>query len=409
MPEKLKKGWSRVAFGDVVKQVRDCVDPEKTGLERYVAGEHMDTDDLRIRRWGLIGDGYLGPAFHMRFKVGHVLYGSRRTYLRKVAVADFEGITANTTFVLESKDPKLLLPELLPFIMQTESFHEHSIKQSKGSVNPYINFTDLKWYEFALPPLEEQRRIAEVLRAGECHGQALSRLSAACATLRQSAIDCAFAGHLIDESVSAPRVMTEIGELPRPWSLQPLAVVCSKIVDGVHKRPDYVREGVPFLTVENLNRGSDIDFADTRYVREDDHAEFSKRAQPQKGDVLVSKDGTLGVARVVETEREFSIFVSVALLKPKRDRLDSWFLRYYFDSKLFKRRLATKVSGSALKHIHLVDFRASLIPTPPLCEQEAIAAVLREVDRSHRRCLLGEAAAKGLRQAYLNHLMSKDV
>ena len=48
MPEKLKKGWSRVAFGDVVKQVRDCVDPEKTGLERYVAGEHMDTDDLRM-------------------------------------------------------------------------------------------------------------------------------------------------------------------------------------------------------------------------------------------------------------------------------------------------------------------------------------------------------------------------
>jgi type I restriction enzyme S subunit len=165
MPEGLKKGWTRVAFGDVVRQVRDHVDPENTDLERYVAGEHMETDDLRIRRWGTIGDGYLGPAFHMRFKPGHVLYGSRRTYLRKVAVADFEGITANTTFVIETKDPKVLLPELLPFIMQTESFHAHSIKESKGSVNPYINFSDLTWYEFALPPLEEQRRIAEVLSA----------------------------------------------------------------------------------------------------------------------------------------------------------------------------------------------------------------------------------------------------
>lgn len=172
MSEMLKPGWTRVAFGDVVRQVRDRVDPENTDLERYVAGEHMGTDDLKIRRWGVVGDGYLGPAFHMRFKPGHVLYGSRRTYLRKVAVADFEGITANTTFVMESKDPMTLLPELLPFIMQTESFHNHSVKQSKGSVNPYINFSDLTWYEFALPPLEEQRRIAEVLGAAQVNAEA---------------------------------------------------------------------------------------------------------------------------------------------------------------------------------------------------------------------------------------------
>jgi type I restriction enzyme S subunit len=65
-----KADWGRVAFGDVVRHVKDRVDPEESGLERYVAGEHMDTDDLRIRRWGTIGDGYLGPAFHMRFKPG---------------------------------------------------------------------------------------------------------------------------------------------------------------------------------------------------------------------------------------------------------------------------------------------------------------------------------------------------
>ena len=160
---KLKQGWTKVQFGDVVKQVKDKVDPETSGLERYVAGEHMDTDDLKIRRWGIIGNGYLGPAFHIRFKPGQVLYGSRRTYLRKVAVADFEGITANTTYVLESKNPNLLLPAFLPHLMQTEAFHEHSIKQSKGSVNPYINFSDLAWFEFALPPMEEQIKITAVL------------------------------------------------------------------------------------------------------------------------------------------------------------------------------------------------------------------------------------------------------
>ena len=162
-----KAGWTRVAFGDVVRKVNDKVDPWDSGLERYVAGEHMDTDDLRIRRWGLIGDDYLGPAFHMRFKPGHVLYGSRRTYLRKVALADFEGITANTTFVLETKDPARLMPELLPFLMQTEAFHSYSIKHSKGSVNPYINFSDLEAFEFLLPPIQEQARLLEPLSAAD--------------------------------------------------------------------------------------------------------------------------------------------------------------------------------------------------------------------------------------------------
>lgn len=167
MPERAKRGaaWTKVAFGDVVRQVKDRVDPEQSGLERYVAGEHMGTDDLRLRRWGDIGDGYLGPAFHMRFKPGHVLYGSRRTYLRKVAVANFEGITANTTYVLEPKDPNVLLPELLPFIMQTEAFNQHSVRESKGSVNPYVNFSDLAWYEFTLPPIEVQRTFVRELRS----------------------------------------------------------------------------------------------------------------------------------------------------------------------------------------------------------------------------------------------------
>ncbi len=173
-----KAGWTRVAFGDVVRKVNDKVDPRSSGLGRYVAGEHMDTDDLRIRRWGLIGDNYLGPAFHMRFKPGQVLYGSRRTYLRKVALADFEGITANTTFVLETKDPARLMPELLPFLMQTEAFHSYSIKHSKGSVNPYINFSDIELFEFLLPPIQEQARLVEALSAADKLAEVLHDLSA---------------------------------------------------------------------------------------------------------------------------------------------------------------------------------------------------------------------------------------
>ena len=181
-------GWRRVKFGDVVRFVKENADPESGEFEQYVAGEHIETDNLHIRKWGTVGDGYLGPAFHRRFKKGQVLYGSRRTYLRKIAVAEFDGITANTTFVLEPSGEELI-PELLPFIMQTEAFTQHSVKQSKGSVNPYINFKDITWFEFALPPKEEQRRIAEFLWAADDHVQTLRHVNSRIDILLQEFVE----------------------------------------------------------------------------------------------------------------------------------------------------------------------------------------------------------------------------
>jgi type I restriction enzyme M protein len=159
-----QESWSRVRFGDVVKFVKDSVDPSSGELDRYVAGEHMDTDEVHIRRWGTVGDGYLGPAFIRRFRKGQVLYGSRRTYLKKVAYAEFDGITANTTFVLQGVEGKLHQP-LLPWLMLSHRFTQHSVRESKGSTNPYINFPDIATFEFGLPPLDQQRRIADILWA----------------------------------------------------------------------------------------------------------------------------------------------------------------------------------------------------------------------------------------------------
>ena len=168
----------------------------------------MDTDDLHIRRWGAVGTGYLGPAFHARFRPGHVLYGSRRTYLRKVAVADFEGVTANTTFVIETRDPNVLLPALLPFIMQTEAFHGYSIRKSKGSVNPYVNFSDIAAYELALPPLDEQRRIAVTLRECDRATQALDALVEAMRVTQASVFDSLLANS-ITKSLVLGSLLTE--------------------------------------------------------------------------------------------------------------------------------------------------------------------------------------------------------
>ena len=130
--------WQRVRFGDVVNVLKDQVDPSSGEVDRYVAGEHMETENVHIRTWGNVGDGYLGPAFIRHFRKGQVLYGSRRTYLKKVAVAEWDGVTSNTTLVLEAIEGKLL-QDLLPWLMLSERFTRHSIQESKGSTNPYIS------------------------------------------------------------------------------------------------------------------------------------------------------------------------------------------------------------------------------------------------------------------------------
>ena len=154
---------AKVKFGNVVKEYKGKIDQKNNPYEFYVAGDHMDTDDLTIRRRGRFATDDVGPAFIREFKKGQVLYGSRRTYLRKIAVADFDGVTANTTFVLETKDESILRQRLLPFIMYTESFTEWSIKKSKGSTNPYVLFKDLADYEFELPDIGKQDELVELL------------------------------------------------------------------------------------------------------------------------------------------------------------------------------------------------------------------------------------------------------
>lgn len=154
---------AKVRFGDVVKEYKGKIDQKNNPYEFYVAGDHMDTDDLTIRRKGRFATDDVGPAFIREFKKGQVLYGSRRTYLRKIAVADFNGVTANTTFVLETKDENVLRQRLIPFIMYTENFTECSIKKSKGSTNPYVLFKDLADYEFNLPDIAKQDELVDLL------------------------------------------------------------------------------------------------------------------------------------------------------------------------------------------------------------------------------------------------------
>jgi type I restriction enzyme S subunit len=333
----LPDGWRWARFGDVVRQVKDRVDPDASGLERYVAGEHMDSDDLRIRRWGRIGDGYLGPAFHMRFRPGQVLYGSRRTYLRKVALADFEGVCANTTFVVESGRPDLL-PDFLPFVMSVEAFHAHSIQQSKGSVNPYINFSDLAWYEFALPPIDHQRAIVELLTASRTVLEEYYRTA-------QQLTD------LIDRLIT-----TRFQQLAAAGSPTPLPELAD-ITMGRQKAPKYETGASPVRYVRVANIGH-LEMSLGQLETMDFSDEEVRRYRLEPGDVLLTEGDivspmNVGRSAVFPADGPECCFQNTLIRLRPRGGVRPMFLMAMVEGARLSGLLAATASTTTVTHLGL--------------------------------------------------------
>lgn len=204
-------GWTTVAFDDVVQLSRErSRDPEVDGFERYVGLEHIDPGELRIRRWGDIADGV---SFTSVFRPGQVLFGKRRAYQRKVAVADFSGVCSGDIYVLEPKGDALL-PELLPFICQTDAFFDHAVGTSAGSLSPRTNWKSLAAFEFALPPIEEQRRMVTVLQAAREVVNTAEHLLTQAEQVRLSSIFAFEAQVPVDRKLSSLIKTLESGKSP---------------------------------------------------------------------------------------------------------------------------------------------------------------------------------------------------
>ena len=152
--------WQRVRFGDVVENVNETErNPQEAGIERFIGLEHLEPGSLHIRTWGNVADG---TTFNRRCRPGQVLFGKRRAYQRKVAVAEFDAVVSGDIYVFAPKVDRLL-SELLPFLCMSERFFKFAVETSAGSLSPRTNWSSLTGFEFDLPTLAQQRRIAEIL------------------------------------------------------------------------------------------------------------------------------------------------------------------------------------------------------------------------------------------------------
>ncbi|HOY76679.1 MAG TPA: restriction endonuclease subunit S [Hyphomonadaceae bacterium] len=292
-----------------------------------------------------------------------------------------------------------------------------------GSTFAEINKPDTSRVELLFPETEEkQQAIAGVLSTVDRLIYQTETLIAKQEQVRAGLMQDLFtrgvdkSGRLRPSHEEAPELYheTELGWLPKAWEAIRLDELTTKIVDGVHHTPTYVDTGIPFVTVKNLTKGRGIDLSDVNYVTLSDHRGYQRRADPKYGDVLVTKDGTLGVARCVPKELdEVSIFVSVALLRPILSRLIPAFLREFFETNYYSRQMGYLSAGSGLKHIHLEHFRKFVIPLPHAAEQAAIIEALACSDRilEDEDRMLAELMARrsGLMQDLLTGKVPVDV
>jgi type I restriction enzyme S subunit len=216
-----RKGWKHVRFDDVVENINETErNLSEAGIERYIGLEHLEPGSLHIRTWGNVADG---TTFTRRCRPGQVLFGKRRAYQRKVAVAEFDAVVSGDIYVLAPKNDRLL-PRLLPFLCMSERFFQHAVGTSAGSLSPRTNWSSLAGFEFDLPPLEQQRRIAEILWAVD-------------------EVEKGFAGFLAkNKEVKIATIDEYVTRALKENQTISLVKGCHRVTDGTHQPPKFTDE-----------------------------------------------------------------------------------------------------------------------------------------------------------------------
>ncbi|TOB91691.1 type I restriction endonuclease subunit S [Vibrio parahaemolyticus] len=188
-----------------------------------------------------------------------------------------------------------------------------------------------------------------------------------------------------DKKIKKPKKLLALNDedipfgLPEGWEWSQVNELAKVVTDGVHHTPKYLDNGVPFISVKDID-GKSISFDDCKYISQEQHEEINQRCNPEKGDILLCRIGTLGRATIVDTEKAFSLFVSVGLLKFFNEQLLPEYLHTVFHSPLLLRQYdEIKAGGSHTNKLNLGDIPRLKIPVAPLQEQHRIVAKVDEL------------------------------
>lgn len=250
------------------------------------------------------------------------------------------GFGSSEYYVLRPMDN--ILPQYLFHAITKSNFKEHAIPKMTGTGGlRRVPKSVVAEFSIPVPPISIQEVIVAEIEA------------------YQKVIDGA---KMVVENYK-PKI-----EIDPEWEIVNLGDIAHKITDGTHKTPIYTDNGVPFWRVTDLTESN----SSKKFISKDEHTELIKRCNPERGDILYSKNGTIGVAKLIDWDFDFSIFVSLALIKPKSGEVNPKYLEILMNSDFIYNQAKSHSKSGTVTNLHLVEIKQFKIPLPSIDVQRTI-------------------------------------
>ena len=351
----------RVKLGDVAEQIKDKINKDNTSLEYYIGGEHIESGRIVINKKAPLKGSTVGPAFHMHFMPGDVLLMSRNPHLCKASMVDFEGICSDVSYVVRTKDESVFTQRLLPFVVQTKAFWRFAEENKRGGMPFFLNWKDFAEFEFNLPDPSEQEKIADLLWAAENTKEAYEAQVA-----------------LTDELVKSQFI-----EVSQKWKdtakYEPLASYIKKITYGFTNPMPDTEEGPWKITAKDIVDGT-INYETARKTSKDAYDALTDKSRPEIGDVLLTKDGTLGRTALVE-DSGICINQSVAAIRCN-DRIIPEFLVSMLRMPEYQEKMLADAGGVTVKHLYITRVDKMPVLVPDVDAQRRWIEFINQSDKS---------------------------
>ncbi|MBO4504311.1 MAG: restriction endonuclease subunit S [Bacteroidales bacterium] len=341
--------WKKYRFDEVCRQVNEATkDPTAEGLDHVIGLEHIEPNNLHITHWDTLEKE---TTFTRKFKKGQVLFGRRRAYQRKVAYAEFDGICSGDILVFEAIE-KVMLPELLPFLIQSEGFFQKALATSAGSLSPRTKFKELADYEFLLPPKAEQKRMAELLWAADEVVEKEKRELQGLERLYYSTISDVF------HNQQKHCKLGSLCEIKSGFAF-PLKYQGKKDLS------------IPFFKVADMNHPNNrFEMKESDNYVDDSILKTIKGQTYPAGSLVFPKIGaTINTDKKRMLSMNSVVDNNIMVLIPNKKQLDSHFLFYFFNT--FK--LSDIINTGAVPTISAETVRNIQIPDLDIAEQNIIA------------------------------------
>jgi restriction endonuclease S subunit len=383
-----KSTWETFTFEEIASKVSETVDPSKTDLDIYIGLEHIDAEDIHIRRNGVPADVKGGK---LRCYPGDVIFGKRRAYQRKAAIVEFEGICSAHAFVLRANIEKIE-PALFPFFLHSDQFMHRMIDISVGGLSPTINWGDLKYQEFLLPPKDQQAKLAELLWAMD---EVIEKEKGLIGSYSN------FYRRFLIESVSGRLSATKWKEF-----------VFGKLGDTfgglTNKTKIDFGEGQPFITYMNVFSNTKIDLNQVDYVNMTSN---EKQNEIKYGDIILTGSSEtpheLGMSSVVLDNLSGYYLNSFCFGFRLHDfkTLIPEYARYLMRGEAVRKFMFLRAQGSTRFNLSKTTVKEKLkISLPDIKEQKEISLNLEKLENNVLKYQEKHQSSKYLQKSLINQV-----